>query len=442
MSHQVNEDSAPDPISRREALRATAFLSVGTLLGIRPGRPTSEGNGPRLDGDPLLDMLQAAREASKAAKAFSTGASAGLFYVTRPTASGASEVATQMAPLLSALTRLQSSFSSLPPTLQEGLTIQFPVDRYRDLVEAARRYCAHSEAAASDERKWGDPVVRDDLRRIRGVVSEKREALMTTPEGLGPEAALLLPLAVAAELGSAARIEPDRERVRALLDSYDGWINRMDSHSAGSVASRLEQAAIAHDGALNQVAETDLGRRLGIERLKLSADSDGVEYKRVADPCVLFSKGALMFPPLDRRGGLVLPQDYDEPHVLIWSTNFILSYSKILVRSNRDLGIRLIKLIIDPYGVYSAPHYMLRPGIGGEYVYIMRSERVLSGDEVRARSLTHPSVKEDNEARGRILTTISRANAARSAISLCGDAPLIFKGVRGKLGYHRNQYAG
>jgi len=350
----------------------------------------------------------------------------GLYRVPSRAATAAPAVAAQMGAVLTAVTEAQAKATQLTGGESEYLKLRFHAAEFGTLIDTADQY----------RRQLGGEATPLDLAAIRRAVGNERVRLVDSAQGIGPEAAALLPLALAAEFGAATRLETDRAAMRAALAPYEDWIARIRSARNGSILDHRQIAEASHDGSLSEVAQTHLGRRLGLSNFLLAGNQAA---GRTADPCVLLNKNWVTHPNLDERGAIT-----PTPAQSTWirspelTPNVMLGHSRIAVRDDHSLGARLIQF--QPSrgpGHYLAPHYIFWPGVGNEYCYVGRSEVALEPAQALAVAAELPGVKDDAEVRPRIVAAVNQANAARVQIAICGKALQLLEDVEARIAYHR-----
>jgi hypothetical protein len=367
-----------------------------------------------------IDALRASGEVIAHSATLSVGGGSGLFYATSTVARPNGPLPAQVGALIAAVVAAQSRFTQVPEVEKQYVSVRFNEATFRPVLEGVERF---------RRLLLGENV--GPIDEIRLAVSQYRALLMQTPEGLGPEAASLLPAALSAEIGAGRLGGASLDAARQALGHYRQWIERMRSAQAGAIGFRRQAAEMAHDGGLSAVAQSHLGRRLGIEKFLLAGDqSEG----KTADSCVIISRNIVTWQSgMDARGAVQITPEISQRVPGPLTPNVIVGNSRIDARDDSDLGVRLIRFRPGGMRVYEYPNYLFWPGIANQYCYIGRSETVLEPDAARERARALPGVKDDIEARARITDAVKTANAARVEIALCGQALALLEAVEGKI---------
>ncbi|MEW5683953.1 MAG: hypothetical protein AB1942_03435 [Pseudomonadota bacterium] len=358
-----------------------------------------------------------------AAMVFSEDSGAGLFVVPATSAGFTRRVDEQMGSILAAIAAAQATVAALSESERGALRVNFDAAISRGIVETAELY----------RRRITGRDASLDLSRIRAAAEAHRESLAGSPAGLGPEGAVVLTLALAVEFGAAWRLESSLHQKRAPLDHYDQWARRMRTANPGSILFRLGSAEAAHDGQLRTVAETHLGRRLGLSNFLLAGDQ---KSSTTFDPCVLLGRSGL---DNDRRVIVATPE-HSRAIILdnAGTPNILIRFSDIQRYTDEKLGVHFISY--RPGGVAKnipAPRDDNGLSIANKYCYVGKALTVLSSEQANAVADRLEGVKEDAAARARIIAAVRNANAARAAIVACGRAMALLSEVDRVISYHR-----
>ncbi len=311
--------------------------------------------------------------------------------------------------VLAAIADADAKASALAESDRPYLRLRFPEDGTKAVAQAAQRYADF----------LGGGAEQTALPPIRDAIVMARRALVSKPEGIGLEAAILVPLAFAAEFGAAVQLGSNNEELRTLIGEYRHWTGRMRSQINGAIPFRRQVAETAHDGQLSAVAQSHLGRRLGLSNFLMHGNQ---AESRIADPCVIIAKNVLSFD-YDARGGITIPQPTPPGIPSSYTPNVLVGYSEIKVRDNSQFGVRLIRFSPGSGGNYAASnHFLLFPQIAGDYCYIARSEVELSTERAFAKGNELDGMKEDKANRAKIIVAVNNANACRIEIALSGRA--------------------
>jgi hypothetical protein len=321
-------------------------------------------------------------------------------------------VAGELQVLLAAIAEAQLKAAQLSAEEAAYLPAQFRSDVFGSVLDSVDQY----------RRRLSGETAPLDLSEIRRRLAEQRVALASHPLGISPEAAALLPLILAAELGAASRLESDRATVLATLEPYNLWIARMRTGDPGTIAFRQQFAEGAHDGNLKLAMESHLGRRMGLSNFLLAGNQkDG----RVSDPCVVFANRVVTYDDYDDvRGAVVMSQkasDGVRDHPSYYPA-VLVAHSRIAVRSDSALDIRLIEFVTDPIQMYRPSSPFGWPSLKDNYCYIARSETALSKEAAINAAGELEMVQDDKAARARIAAAVNKANGARVQIALCAQA--------------------
>lgn len=404
-------------LSRRNLFSSAVLLAAAAIL-------PSDGllARPPEDADPgAIGANGAVAKALNATSFLISGGSAGLRQLGSTSEAGRYTVAAQLKTLLDAIASAQARAAALTDS-RPYLQLRFPAAT-AGITAATTRYVEYI-GAGTDQAA---------LAPIRDQIAVERRALSALPEGKGIEAAILVPLAFAAEYGAALRTITDKEALRAIREQYRLWITSMRDMTDGTIPFRRLAAEVSHDGQLNATAGSHFGRRLGIGNFVLGGTQ---AEKKIGDPCVIIATQYLSFSP-DGRGGVTRPQTSS---VAIWTNftpNVLVGFSDIKVRDNELLGVRLIRFHPGSGMNYALSFgFVFHPGIGDEYCYVAKSNSELSSAAAFTRAETLDGFKEDRANRTKIIAAINNANACRIEIALSGRALTMLEAFAGILEYH------
>lgn len=405
-------------ISRRDLLAPALVAAAGWMLArvpllAQPGEAIDTG---------AIEATTAFDRALVLADAFVAGHSAGILLVSYTSDAGEAAVAAQIKAILVAVADARAQAAALAESERPYLRIRLTGDGYDPIIEAAGRY-ADTLGAVADQAA---------LLPIREAVAAARRALVSAPAGIGIEAAILLPLAFAAEFGAAVRLGSTKADLRSLLADYERWAARMRGEANGSISQRRFGAGIEHDGELGVLATSHLGRRLGLSSFLLRGEQ---KEARIADPCVIFSRNIGWRP--DRRAGVQMPGPGPLAVPSGNTPNILIGHSRIRVRDDSRFGVRLIRFDPGAGGNYALSNgFFLFPGVSGAYCYVADAQGEVSTAQAFAKANQMASMKEDKANRDKIILAVKAANACRIEIALSATALQIAGNIPGVLAFH------
>jgi hypothetical protein len=393
------------PLTRRALFASIIATSAGAVF-----------NGPAVAARPqtAVEAFEGVRVAIMRSSDFTTGGLRGASSINPSVING---LYSWFPSVLGLVTETQVQADQLPAAERAVLSIAYARDDFDPLIAALARYPLQPVIGA-------DPAA---LTQVREAVSVERDRLMESPAGLGPEAATLLPLALAVEYGATVRLGAAASERRGVLADYERWIRRMRSNRPGSFSSRRQAAEQSHDGQLRALKDASFGNRLGLSNFLIEGDQS---ERRTADYCVIFSKDIVRGWNLDTAGAVTLTSRQADMVWTNFTSNVVFGRAKISVKDNVTFGVRMIRYEPGRVGMFAENEaFLFHPGLDGEYCYIGRSNSVIPPSQVLTRAEEIPGVKTDLETRTAIIAAVRNANARRIEIALSGNALLLLDGA-------------
>jgi hypothetical protein len=176
----------------------------------------------------------------------------------------------QLNDIQSSITRLQIRIDELPDEIQGLLREEYRDELINGLVAAADQYAQVLSALQRDPASITHSTTVTELHDILADVSRLRTRLRRSRGGIGPEAATIVPIALALEVGAQGRLQVPSARIRATLDSYDEWARSMSGSEPGSIGSEIATQRDLHDALIDDLAATRIGRLAQIGQYKMA----------------------------------------------------------------------------------------------------------------------------------------------------------------------------
>ena len=228
------------------------------------------------------------------------------------------------------LNSISAAIGALPDTIRRALDDQFRSTLITDIGAQALRYSTLLRAYQNDPRVFTAAASKAELQDIYFRVSSSASTLSITPDGAGPQAAMVAPLALCLDVACRSHVGVSPEVILQTIETYDAWLARMPS----AISQFVQTAVHDHDAIVSLAAKSDDGKLASIDHFSLAGDQVGTAF---ADPCIMLCTPRIKTDLTDNRtrhGNLL----YDGAcsYTLIRST-------RIKPVENADFGVILLQ---------------------------------------------------------------------------------------------------
>ena len=192
----------------------------------------------------------------------------------------------QLGRIEKSLTNIQNNLGNLPNIIKGLLRDQYRQELLAGLRASGVQFMEVLSAQNIDTSPLSKKQIQNDLESIRKRVWDLRTTLTSTRGGAGAEASMIVPLALALELGSTIHLSNSSvARQKVILNSYVEWIRQIRSNGSEGIWAELLDLKKKHDNKVDQMTKTRLGQSYGIKAAK--THSDHFVGLNTPVPCVL-----------------------------------------------------------------------------------------------------------------------------------------------------------
>jgi hypothetical protein len=196
--------------------------------------------------------------------------------------------------IISQLTEIQRTLVDISiqiRQLEENIR-RLIAENYRDslinsIAAAAGSYNEILAAGANDDSIFSNAATQRRLSDLAQIANTSRNTLAVIPNGYGPEAALIAPIACALEISCSARVGFQKSFLLSILDAYQTWLTQMIADRPGSILRYRVQAVADYEVARLEGAKTRLGKEFQLSQFTLDRSGSPPFSATGTDYCVL-----------------------------------------------------------------------------------------------------------------------------------------------------------
>ncbi|RXG29922.1 hypothetical protein [Leeuwenhoekiella marinoflava] len=419
--------SQNEEFNRRSFTKMVTLTSIGVLLMPK----TTLGNSSELISihspeilavDPMTAMA-IAQTGMSLINSFSSGPGDPMIAMMKYQNGMLKVINEQLNSIQFSLVEIQNAINSLPHQIRKELEIQYKTELLGEISAAARRYNDNMIAASIENpRIFDNEEVKNEVVDIITTADQCLSILRDSKEGKGPDACLILPLALSLEIAGRTNLNYPIAVIKAAIVKYDSWFNDMLSDQPGSIYDVQNKAIAKHDALISSFDNDQLAVRLGLKNYKVNASQ---ESKVIDNPTVMFAG----FGPenitgvdFDSKGGT-----WDSSNIIRITSRIYSRLTKLKSTLNTDLNANFvdIEVVQTRYAKGKQQVELLEPKTG-DYVYVYEHFNIPAGynrDQVEDHVMNkNIPWKSDRDSESKINLALKEINLLRAEISLCSMA--------------------
>ena len=324
------------------------------------------------------------------------------------------------------LVEIQNAIDSLPSKIKQELKIQYKTELFGEISAAARRYDDNFISASIENFDiFNNNQVKNEITDIITTADQCLSILRDSQGGNGPDACLILPLAMSLEIAGRTNLKYPSEVIKASILKYKSWFDDMLSDKPGAIRDIQNKAIKRHDSLLTELDNDLLAIRLGLKNYKLNGSQ---ESEKINNPYVMFAGFApqnITGINFDNKGGT-----YNAFNIAGISSKIYGRSTRLRSKLDKDLEVNLIdfeEVRVD-YADNKRQIDMIQPK-KGDYVYVYSHFNIPKNSnfqKVQEFVLEgNTPWRSDRNSERQILSVIKEVNLARAEISLCSMATTI-----------------
>lgn len=340
----------------------------------------------------------------------------------------------QLGQIQTSLASMQLQISELPTIITGLLRSQYRDQLIASLGGAAERFATNSRSRTYDPGYHLTAPAQAELSNILYTATQQRATLAQLPEGRGPEAAAILSLALGLEVATLALTGHGRARILAALDAHEGWIAQMRSADLdGSIWRVMAEHVSSHDGVIDEMAATQLGRNFALHNARMGATNPTIDG-RARDVCSVLCALAIQGPNPTAPLSAQVASNLASVCPIGWGVE-----TRIGVREDPVLGVQMLSYdktwegVVAPWEKDSCTTQVMTP-----YYPNMRAA-YLNGQitDAQIRSRTAAMHSRFDGRRAAFVALLDKANFHRARVGQCALAMTLLNQAEDQIRLYR-----